>query len=181
VEALAGWHAATFTITPGAGGSPATAYEVTLRDGTTVVDTATVPANGDLSVTFGDLDTGTTYTATVVATNGAGDSAPATATATPFVPADTTGLDIDGRACPNGSSITWTVDNDLDIPVSFNWIARTADTSGTAVVEANSSTQVTTDFAGPTRNVFRVVVDRILQDREQSRRAEFCNPVMNPI
>jgi hypothetical protein len=178
---LAGWHAATFTITPGAGGSPATTYQLTLRDGGTIVDTATVPANGDLSVTFGDLDTGTTYTATVVATNSAGDSAPATATATPFVPADTTGLTIAGRACPDGTSITWTVDNDLAIPVSFDWIAKTADTSGTDVVEANSSTQVTTDFDGPTRNVFRVVVDQMLQDRTQSRSPQFCDPVNGPI
>jgi hypothetical protein len=173
---LAGWHAATFTITPGAGGSPATAYEVTLRDGDTVVDTATVDADGDLSVTFGDLDTGTTYTATVVATNGAGGSAPATATATPFVPGDTSALTIAERACPDGTSITWTVENGLDVPVSFIWIAKTAGDAGTSVVEAGESTEVTADFVGPNRNTFRVVIDRILQDRTQSLRAEFCNP-----
>ncbi|MBA2497263.1 MAG: hypothetical protein H0V33_09270 [Acidimicrobiia bacterium] len=94
------------------------------------------------------------------------------------MPADTSALTIDGRACPDGTSITWTAVNDLDIPVSFDWTARTAGTRGTAVVEAGSSTEVTTDFEGPNRNTFRVVVDWVLQDREQSRRAEFCNPVM---
>ncbi|MBA2496905.1 MAG: ExeM/NucH family extracellular endonuclease, partial [Acidimicrobiia bacterium] len=181
VTAMAGWHAATFTVTPGDdGGAAVTAYEVTLRDGNTVVETRTVSADGDLSVTFGGLRTGTTYTASVVATNAVGASAAGTVTATPFVPADTSALMIADRACPAGGSITWTIVNTLGIPVSFDWMAQMARSTGTGVVEAGASTEVTTEFRGSGRNAFRVLVDRIVQDRTQSALARFCTPAKAP-
>ncbi|MBA2495724.1 MAG: right-handed parallel beta-helix repeat-containing protein [Acidimicrobiia bacterium] len=175
VETLAGWHAATVSFDAVADGStPVTSYRVTLFDGDTEVETITVPADGDLSATFGDLETGTTYTASVVAVSLSGDSAAGTAMVTPIMAMTADALDIVGRACPDGDSITWTVTNLLDIPVGFNWFARTAGASGMGAVAAGASVEVETDFVGPNRNTFRLVVHQMMQDREQSLRPGAC-------
>ena len=175
VVGLAGWHAATFSWDAvDAGSTPVTRYEVTLLADGMEVDSATVAADADLSATFGGLATGTTYTASVVAVSLSGNSAAGTATATPIMFMTEDALDLVGRACPDGDSITWTVQNLLDIPVGFEWTAQTAGDAGTGAVAAGASVEVEADFVGPNRNTMRLVVHQMLQDREQSVRPGSC-------
>jgi hypothetical protein len=139
VSAVPGWGAATVRWSAPAsdGGSPITAYEVSVLSGGNVVQTANVGPDAR-SHTFGSLTIGTTYTLAVRAVNARGSSPAASATAVPFTPRRFTRLDA-GVTCPR-----FTVTNANAFPVAFTWLTTRGE-SGKAVVAAGATVSLPAD------------------------------------
>ena len=132
VTPLAGWGAATVSWTaPGDGGSPITGYQVEVRSGATVVQSALVGPEVR-SHTFGGLTNGTNYTLAVRAVNARGTGAEGTAAVTPFVPRRPARLDA-GVTCPS-----FTARNPNAFPVSARWLTS-RDESGSVALPAGAT------------------------------------------
>ncbi len=157
VNVIAGWNAATVQWDePDDGGSPITAYTVTVRSGGTLVASATLDAD-TRSHTFGGLVNSVTYDFAVVATNAVGDSDPGTATGTPFARSNYVRLDA-GVACP-----TFTVTNVNSFPISFRWSSSSGN-NGTGVVPAGATVPVQVTFRPRGATTFSVFIGTQAQD-----------------
>ena len=157
VNVIAGWNAATVQwVEPDDGGSPITAYTVTVRSGGTLVASATLGAAAR-SHTFGGLVNGVTYDFAVVATNAVGDSDPGTASATPFARSNYVRLDA-SVACP-----TFTVANANAFPIGFRWTSSSGN-NGTGVVPAGATVPVQVTFRTRGATTFSVFIETKPQD-----------------
>jgi hypothetical protein len=163
VAALAGWHAATVSWQEGdTGGSPITGYTVrALRNGQVVQQVSLGPAAR--SHTFGDLDTGRTYTFEVIATNGDGSSPAGSATAVPFKPRRYDRLDVIPVCSGRNTPAVFRVVNTNAFPIGFGWASLPL-AVGEGVVAASAETTVSVPRARILPTILAVAVDLQVQD-----------------
>ena len=146
------------------GGSAVTGYTVTANPASSSTTCTTVSTDTDpLSCTVGNLDNGTAYTFTGVATNAAGPGPPATSAAatvtprtTPGVPTGLVGLVGDGEVL-----LGWTapVDDGGDTVVDYVIEYSTGDGTGWVTIVDGASAATTLGWAGASNGVdytFRV-------------------------
>lgn len=155
VTAQRGNGSATVSWTPGPdGGDPITGYTITSNP-----VTAPVTASGSAtSVAFPGLTNGTSYTFTVVATNGAGNS-PASAPSAPVVPATVPAAptNVTATASDASATVSWTASTaDGGTPITGYKVTSSPD-GKTATVGADATQAVVTDLTNDTAYTFTVV------------------------
>lgn len=130
---------------PATGGSPITAYTVTIGNGTTITTCTPSPATATTCAVTG-LSNGTTYTVKVHATNSVGDGAE-TATV-PVTPATVPSATIaTATRADAGAHVTWTLPADGGDPITGYTLTATAGTK-TATCTPTPSTARSCDFTG---------------------------------
>ena len=155
VTAQRGNGSATVSWTPGPdGGDPITGYTITSNP-----VTAPVTASGSAtSVAFPGLTNGTSYTFTVVATNGAGNS-PASAPSAPVVPATVPAAptNVTATASDASATVSWTASTANGGTPITGYKVTSSPGGKTATVGADATQAVVTDLTNDTAYTFTVV------------------------
>ena len=141
VTATPGWSAATVSWAAPTSGGPPDSYVVRALVSGIEVASVTVAAP-ETTTAIGPLDYGVVHTIEVVAVNADGSSPAATTEVTPGRIPRGRFLTATG-SCAVGGTREWTVTNRHAVAVGFEWASALPVATGTGVVAAGGTTQVT--------------------------------------
>ncbi len=155
--ASAGNHSVTVTWSAPTTGDAPTSYEVSIPGQTTCVVNLVSNPSAPLSCTFSGLTNGTSYTATIVAKNGAGTSTGVTASATPVAPTPPGAPTGVTASAGNGqATISWTTPASAGSSAITSYTVTASPGGRTCTVNAPATTCTISGLTNGTAYTFTV-------------------------
>ena len=179
--ASAGNHSVTVTWSAPTTGDAPTSYEVSIPGQTTCVVNLVSNPSAPLSCTFTGLTNGTSYTATIVAKNGAGTSTGVTASATPVAPTPPGAPTGVTASAGNGqATISWTTPASAGSSAITSYTVTASPGGRTCTVNAPATTCTISGLTNGTAYTFTVVASNNVGTSDPSSASNSVTPAAGP-